>query len=84
MPKQSMIVQANNLNLHEVNKVIPRTSAAVILFFGSCVSILRTRSLALSDIEGQGLLSKSTWPFNTASNMARSLSAVEVRLKIRC
>lgn len=46
-------------------------------FFGSWVSILPTRSLALADIDGQGWLSKSTCPLNTASNIPRSVSAIE-------
>lgn len=53
---------------------IPRTCAAVIRFFGSLVSIFCTRSLALLDTDGQGLLSKSMVPLSMASNIPFSVS----------
>lgn len=51
-----------------------RASDAVILFFGSMVSIFTIRSLAPLDIVGQGALSKSISPFKMASNIPRSVS----------
>ena len=53
---------------------LPRTWAEVMRFFGSCASILRTRSLALLDMLGHGWLSKSIWPCNIASNIPFSVS----------
>lgn len=62
---------------------LPSTSDDVILFFGSFVSILRTRSLPLSDMEGHGWLSKSTSSFSIASKIPFSVSAEKYHKAIR-
>lgn len=53
---------------------LQRTSWALNLFLGSRVSILRTRSLALSEILGQGSDSKSSLPRRICLKIPASVS----------
>jgi len=50
------------------------TSSAVALFFGSGFSILRTQSLADSEILGHGSDVRSSSPFKTESKICCSVS----------
>lgn len=69
------IIKTETAAMKKQGRKLPSTSVEVILFLGSFVNILPTRSLALSDIEGHGSLSKSTFSLSTASNMPCSVSA---------
>jgi len=53
---------------------IPSASAAVILFLGSLINIFLIKSFALSDIVGQGEVSRSSFPSKIASNIVFSVS----------
>lgn len=69
------IIKTETAAMKKQERKLPSTSVEVILVFGSFVSILPTRSLALFDMEGHGLLSKSTFSLSIASNMPCSVSA---------
>jgi hypothetical protein len=67
----------------EKRKNLHNTSCAVIRFLGSLTSIFLTKSIALSDILGQGSDEKSRSPCKTSSNISCSVSISKRKRKRR-
>lgn len=62
------------IHIYNLPTYVPSASAAEILLLGSTVSIFLIRSLEALDIEGQGEVSRSKFPFSISSNMPFSVS----------